>query len=772
MSRVRGDDAFGSAAVEPATARAGESGTWTLTWRAGNAGLRAGQGLVIHTDSDTDWEEPQTLNPDASGYLRLELPGSGVDGGPLECEVTVITVKRIDFRLRAGALGSGQEIRMVFGAGKGLRMQTFAEQHRYFLIDHVDADGRRTRLAEPPSLHVFGSSAVRLAVLNPSTAESGASIALVVKAEDRWGNPASGFAEQVTVCVGEAQRVIALPADRAAARVELPAPVTEAQRFFRPRASCEACSTLGNPILVVPRGAATDGLMLWGDFHGGQLVDPRKIAAYYEYARDVSALAFSSYQRNDHETSDADWEIQKNTDKAFHRPDDFVALPGYEWSADTHLGGDRNVLYPRHGLPLLRSSFSAVAGKQSDPGQQLPDQRALYNHYRLTDAVLVPHVGGRPSHIELHEPQLEPVVEIASTHGTFEWFYLEALRRGYKVGVVAGSDGYTGRPGGEFPGYIARRFSRSGATAIRAGAHTLEGILDAARARRTYATSGPRIYLDVRAAGSGAGDEMRVAGIGADLHTVIPPQLSVVVHGTAPIDRIDVFRRDRLVHTHVPAGGDFDGGWRLLMTGAAAWRCYSGVQWLGSMSVPGGLFTHIVPLRLDSPRSRVSGAGSSTLSWDTTNCGYAHGFEFRLGGAAGAAVRSAPAFSLAVECYLYNGMYSGAETPGTMRISRAPAEKMHLVGTFPAGPRIPDSRTVDLGPAGRALCLEPVIEERPEEVEMTYTDAAITPGVHPYWVRVTQRDMHSAWSSPVFVHYAGQTVPAWVESGEKSPEPW
>ena len=90
-------------------------------------------------------------------------------------------------------------------------------------------------------------------------------------------------------------------------------------------------------------------------------------------------------------------------------------------------------------------------------------------------------------------PTLEPVVEVTSTHGSFEWFLRETLERRYTVGFVGGSDSYTGRPGDDRPGHQLRRYAKSGLTGVYASAVTLEAILDAIQARRCYATTGARI---------------------------------------------------------------------------------------------------------------------------------------------------------------------------------------------------------------------------------------------------------------------------------------
>jgi len=42
-------------------------------------------------------------------------------------------------------------------------------------------------------------------------------------------------------------------------------------------------------------------------------------------------------------------EVEPNYWKSSMRPESICALPGYEWSGNTSLGGDRNVFFPNEG---------------------------------------------------------------------------------------------------------------------------------------------------------------------------------------------------------------------------------------------------------------------------------------------------------------------------------------------------------------------------------------------------------------------------------------
>ena len=72
----------------------------------------------------------------------------------------------------------------------------------------------------------------------------------------------------------------------------------------------------------------------------------------------------------------------------------------------------------------------------------------LFDRLQGKDWVVVAHVGGRYADIlYAHDPKLDTAVEVHSAWGTFEWILRDAFEKGYRVGIVANSDGHKGRPG-------------------------------------------------------------------------------------------------------------------------------------------------------------------------------------------------------------------------------------------------------------------------------------------------------------------------------------
>ena len=63
------------------------------------------------------------------------------------------------------------------------------------------------------------------------------------------------------------------------------------------------------------------------------------------------------------------------------------------------------------------------------------------------------HIGGRYADIKMaHDARIERAVEVHSDWGTFEWLVQDALEQGYRVGILANSDGHKGRHGASHPG--------------------------------------------------------------------------------------------------------------------------------------------------------------------------------------------------------------------------------------------------------------------------------------------------------------------------------
>ena len=726
---------------------AGQVGTWRFTFRVGEMGLAEGGRIRVYTDTDTDWGSPQFINPAAEDYATLVAPGRASLRALIEGQRSLLIVN--DGR----ALHPAEEIVLTLGdrslGSNGSRAQTFQEASRYFRVE-VDwtGSGEFEELPDPPSLRIVGGDPVRLVIVAPSQVEVGECFNVLLRLEDAWGNPAT-----VQGCtVDFLSNGVQLPteshelkhADGGVARLSCCRCAIEGVHTIRATLDSNHLSATSNPILCVEaRGKYS---LYWGDPHGGQLVSAEKVPQFFRFARDIARLDFVGYQRNDHQLSNQDWETQQKSESEFYIPSRFVPIPGYEWSGSLKAGGHHNIYFRRYGQPIHRCKRGSSG---DEVGRVLPHIRDVYDFYRGSDVILTPHVGGNHADLSFHEPSLESAIEVVSTHGTFEWFREEALKREYRVGFIGGSDGYTGRPGAEYPGRHDRRYAKGGLTALYAEELTLEGVFDALKARRCYATTGARILVDVKVDGHLMGDEYT---------TTVPPTLSFRVHGTTPIESVELFRGLNRIAVFPKDLCRNDHRIRITWEGASGKSSYSGVVWDGVLQVRGTNIREVQTLRFDSPRSFMHLEGHQRLLWNSVSCGYRTGIEVEL-----EMVTDNVELQLGVHTELITRPgfgHPGALTPVSTplrRTSFAPAER--VLATLRLSELSDGQRVIELGALERRIVVSRALTSDSScSVEHELQDTTVEPGLNPYWLRVTQQDLEMAWTSPVFVDFIPKTV--------------
>ena len=160
-----------------------------------------------------------------------------------------------------------------------------------------------------------------------------------------------------------------------------------------------------------------------------------------------------------------------------------------------------------------------------------------------------------------YDPELVWIIEAFSAHHfdidhrdfeAFEGMWQEYLAAGYRVGLVGGSDNHNARAGQNsyLPWQTHRR--RDALMAVWAPELTREALWEAIRNRCVYATTGARIYLDVRLNGHRMGKELSVPD------ALVPKEIKIEVHGTAPIEALDVLRSNDVIESFAPNTWDFE----------------------------------------------------------------------------------------------------------------------------------------------------------------------------------------------------------------------
>lgn len=758
---------YGTATLTPEEdVVAGSYRTWTITYRAGRFGMDDGSALKVAFSQTSDWGTPQFDDPAADNYATVETTGDASVAGRYEDKghtrpfKTCVVVDVFD-----GSLAPGDEVTLTLGATGGGSMghqaQSFVESpyELRVLVDPIRT-GEFLPVGDPLTFDVVAGPATSLtAVVDAATAPDEPAT-LSVRAEDFWGNVATGFEGSLDVSIhdlgdaddsgdsgdaddsGDSGDVDDSRADHALPdAVELEDGVgTASVSFAEPGVyrlavadETRELDALSNPTDFRPDGEREGGRRTyWGDLHGqsGETVGSGTIQQYFDYARDAAFLDFASHAGNDFQITDEFWETIQSTIRAFNDPGAFVTFLCYEWSANTPLGGDHNVYFRGDAAEIRRSSnWLTAEGDAKTEGTNTAEE--LYETYSGRDDVLIiPHQGGRPATLDAYDPDLTPFVEINSVWGVFEWFGREALERGYEVGFVGGTDDHSGRPGVAHPDNLAKHNVRGGLMGVTAPDLTRESLWDAFEARRVYATTGARALLDVAVAGEPMGAEATVTD-GS------PVPVSVAVNGTAPVRRVDCFRGSELIASRSFAGeGDGDrtaGGAgadgaagdgvrvvELTWSGARGTGRDKVVDWSGGCTLSAGEIRDVEAFGFHRPTQGVADSRPESVEWDATTTGNYQGVRLTVDAPADA--------ELAVRTRPVSESFALADLDGSGGPKRIAAEGL-------------DCELV-IRETGAATAFD---------VDCRFEDDATESGTHPYYVRVRQDDGHMAWSSPVFV---------------------
>ena len=156
----------------------------------------------------------------------------------------------------------------------------------------------------------------------------------------------------------------------------------------------------------------------------------------YRYARFTAFLDITGHQANDFQVDDAFWAEINRLAAAYDKPGEMVALPGYEWSGNTGVGGDRNVFFATEGRTIRRSSSVLLKSPQDTDVHHVKD---LFKALEGEEAIVIAHVGGRYANLEQgHDGRIERAVEIMRRRDVKHVVVVDAERR--VVGIVSIKD--------------------------------------------------------------------------------------------------------------------------------------------------------------------------------------------------------------------------------------------------------------------------------------------------------------------------------------------
>jgi hypothetical protein len=499
---------MGHASIEPTGEfAAGSFQSFVLTYTAGYFGIDdTGTIKVVHRFA-SDMGRPQFDDPSAPNFVSVEASNGAILDVRYDGKQNIRPWdKTLFIRVVRGFLREGDQIIIRFGdprhGSPGMRMQTFCEGTFEFkvLVDAF-ATYEFTELPRSPEIAVVPDVPSMWKAVLPTLRRPGERFRLCIKGEDRWGNPsdkcdqtlilrASGaidkLPESVRIVPGAFSQIIGGLCAEEPGDYSVDVLDESGQLLAR-----------SNPLRIA---AGAPLAHYWGDLHGQseETIGTNSARDFFAFARDKAFLDACSHQGNDFQITTPFWEHLNELSKEFNEDGSFIVFPGYEWSGNTGLGGDRNVLFMEEGRQIHRSSHALVEDL-SDLETDANSAEDLFAALKDEDCVVLAHIGGRYADIKMaHDIRLERSVEVHSAWGTFEWLIEDAFEQGYRVGICSNSDGHKGRPGASFPG--ATTFGAyGGLTCMLATDLTRAGLIDALRRRHHYGTTGCRMVLDVRA---------------------------------------------------------------------------------------------------------------------------------------------------------------------------------------------------------------------------------------------------------------------------------
>lgn len=735
---------YGHVTLEPSGAVQVRSlQTFRLTYTVGRFGLDDTGAIRIVFRALGDWGGLQTADPSAPNYVTAHTR-SGV---PLDVTYSRHGVsprprwKSLTVRVTGGYLREADTITIVFGdtsgGSSGMQMQTFVEAGFEFrTLADVCAVGHFMPIPDTPTVAVVPSEpAVWRAVLS-SLRRPGEIFRFGLKAEDAWGNPtdlAEGrFTFETTLPVN------GLPPsydyEKGNKSVSFDGLSVDETGILRidVRDTAGEIVAISHPMLI--RDGDVSGY--WGDLHGqsGESIGVTTSRQYFDFARNKAFLDVTSHQANDFQVNNAFWAYLNDLTAEHHEDGYMVTFPGYEWSGNTSVGGDRNVFFRTEGRAIHRSSHALLTDR-SDLHTDATDARKLFSAIADEDCVVYAHVGGRYADISYaHDPKLETAMEIHSAWGTFEWLLTDGFPLGHRSGVVCNSDGHKGRPGASYPG--ASNFGAyGGLTCFLTHELTRDAIFDCIRRRHHYGTTGTRLHMDVGVHMAGGGtlydrDPHAFADTSTSQVTEVmmgdivqtddaEVTLKFDVIAQTPIERVEVRNGADVVSTLRPYGADALGDRiRVLWSGAEYRGRGRDTNWQGQAKFAGAEIRRMEKINAWNHERLLEVQGTDTVVFDAITTGNYGGFDVWLTGGN----------SVEIETNL-----------GTMSL---PLDKIGL-----------DDCVMEAGGLARMI----KVFRLPDEIPGSGLSGEVTipltaEGDNPLWISIYTEDGFQAWSSPVFAY--------------------
>ena len=711
--------------------------TLTQVFTVGSADIQTGGGLLIARHFMAGYNY-QTSDPSQANYVSISTSNGGVT---FEVDSHALSgmhggfrgaTGALVFRVSQGTLTAGDTVTVVYGdtaqGGPGLRMPDIGSDFMAFPI-YVAFDSNDHFISLPIQPVVIHGSAIEgVHAFAPSIVQTNQPFTISIRARDRFFNrPVESsppwvlkLNDEVVARVHEPDSVIAL--------VTLETGVSE-PGVYHPTVSSEDGSIqgVGNPILAEE---SPKRFIYWGDTHGhsGFAEGLGTADKFMRWAKEDARLDYVTHSEHDIWMDDFEWHVLIDNVERFS-DENFIAYLGYEWTRPKQLGGHHNVI------------FRTAKGRERVPAQLYGTLTRLYQGLRdkhdPNDVVVIPHAH-QPGNYRLVDPDLEPLVEIMSQHGAFEWYGQRFLDHGHEVGFTAASDNHLAQPGYTAPkaGGLSQR---GGLGALIATEKSRDSLFDAMKNIDAYATSGDRIILDFSVNGSPMGKRIPFA---AERH------ITGRVIGATPIAEIavikngdDIWHKDYIADSSRRSNGSYkvsfgsDSEPLHEHDNPRGWR-----QWAGTMTVRNAILVDARANDFTNTQSQRFEVGENgVLHFSTLTRGDESSIDLEL--------RDVSAETEIVLDIAGGREYGGG--PPTFR-RHQPFEATSVTLSLPGDNgnqttvHVPTADYVDY------IRVRPIVREGSRDVSFEIHDEGTLQGDY-YYVRAILANDAIAWSSPVWV---------------------
>ena len=717
---------------------AGSMAMLSQTWRVGTQPMTTGGGFWVARHFSANFGQFQTEDPAGPGYVTIEttdddavferqtIMASGPHGGFRSPQPAIA------FRLVEGELDRGSSVTITYGdqrqGGSGVRMPTF-ESVRMPLPLYVDLDGSGEWRSLPITPYITtGGEASGVHAFGPSIVTPGESFELSVRAEDQYFNRATGAIPAFEVVIN-GEVVATTPAGDEAINVLNLALEETGPHWLSVRSVDGSITGIGNPILVEENPRYR---IYWGDTHGhsGYSEGIGTVDYFMRFARDDARLDFVTHSEHDVWLDAGEWELIRRTTAQYDDPGKFIPYIGWEWTRHTRFGGHHNVLYRDIGdqVPVSGLQFPVLSSLYAE----------LHERNDAADVVVIPHAHN-PGDFRQSDPQLEPIIEVMSMHGSFQWFMASYLSHGHQVGVVAASDDHLSRPGYSAPNRNSLA-QRGGLGAVLAPERSRDAIFDGMKASRTYATTGDRLILKFSVNGTNMGQRAPYSESRSITGRAI---------GTGPIRSITLYKNDEVIwqeeylledsaeseqelllsFTSDPTphfSGDAPRGWR---------------HWRGELQVTEAELTGAIPQDFYNPTTQHFQQNGNTVAFATHTRGDTSSIRLSLRD-----VGQDAAISLNLE----EATETGSAPPFYRSHATIPAASVELaLADIVDGVLNRNLPQADYPNDG--ITIRRVINGGEKDISFSFTDTERPDQGDYYYFKVEQANDAIAWSSPVWI---------------------